>query len=546
MRYRKMKDLEFQFTDGINVISGTNGTCKTSLLHIISNSFQAVTKTCDWIQDPNCIYIINKVNSILNPKIERLTKGDKKFNDPANGHKGTLLKVEYYNYSTLDFRKHISPKNNRYSIKPYYGKGNQDSLPYCPIIYLGLSRLFPFGEFQNEETVKSINNSLPKEYQDEISKIYEDFTHLKVFSSAPQQMGDIKVRSDFSSEKEGVDSNTISDGEDNLFILLTALISLKYYFNSITSKNYIESILLIDELDGTLHPSFQYKILNLFRKFAQEFKIQIIFTTHSLSILEYALQKKDNVIYLIDNVTTVKRIEAPDIYKIKMYLHNITDNDIYSGKKIPIFSEDAEARVFLNILFDFFTENYEGFSKVRNYFHIVNVNIGAKNILNIFEDIYLLKSTMQSICILDGDQHNKRDLNKHITVLPGIFSPEKLIMNYSVTLFEADDPFWIEPSILSCGYGKIYYLDKIKPDFDSIDIKIQELKKNGISIHGKERELRKKIFEKHERFFELLFRHWINNPNNRNLIDPFYNDLHILFKKVAAFHGVNPKFWDFD
>ena len=85
IQYRKLKDLEFDFTERLNILSGTNGTCKTSLLHIVSNSFQAVTKTCDWIQDTACLEIIKKVNSITNPKIESLTKGDKQHNDPTNG-----------------------------------------------------------------------------------------------------------------------------------------------------------------------------------------------------------------------------------------------------------------------------------------------------------------------------------------------------------------------------------------------------------------------------------------------------------------------------
>jgi predicted ATP-dependent endonuclease of OLD family len=70
-------------------------------------------------------------------------------------------------------------------------------------------------------------------------------------------MGDIKVRTDFDSNIVGIDSNTISAGEDNLYMLLTALVSLKYYYQSIESNNDVESILLIDELDATLHPSYQ-------------------------------------------------------------------------------------------------------------------------------------------------------------------------------------------------------------------------------------------------------------------------------------------------
>ena len=61
-------------------------------------------------------------------------------------------------------------------------------------------------------------------------------------------------------------------------------------------------MLLIDEMDATLHPAYQIKLLNLFREMSELYKIQIVFTTHGLSLLEEMLQRKDNVIYLLDNL----------------------------------------------------------------------------------------------------------------------------------------------------------------------------------------------------------------------------------------------------
>ena len=87
------------------------------------------------------------------------------------------------------------------------------------------------------------------------------------------------------------------------------------------------------------------------------------------------------------------------------------------------------------------TKNEENFTKIRNRFHFVHANIGADNLLNIFGDNYLLKSTMQAICILDGDKRSKRDLNRNVIVLPGGESPEKLIMCYSLQLYDNDDVF---------------------------------------------------------------------------------------------------------
>jgi recombinational DNA repair ATPase RecF len=40
LHYRKIQNIEMRFKNGINAISGENGTCKSSILHIIGNSYQ--------------------------------------------------------------------------------------------------------------------------------------------------------------------------------------------------------------------------------------------------------------------------------------------------------------------------------------------------------------------------------------------------------------------------------------------------------------------------------------------------------------------------
>ena len=540
-RYRKLQNLDFDFTKGINIISGTNGTCKTSLLHMVSNSFQALTKKCEWVHNPSCLDVIKQINSITNPKIESLTKGDKTYNDPANGAKGTLFSVDYYGHESLEFRRHNSKLSSRYAVKPWYRPGTTEKLPFCPVIYLGLARLYPFGEYLNDDAVERLKKNLPAEYQQEIATIYRTLTGINISSVSPQKMGDIKTRADFESDVAGIDSNTISAGEDNLFILISALVSLKYYYENITSNNDVESVLLIDEFDATLHPSLQFRLLDIFRDFSARYKIQIVFTTHSLSTVEYALKKGDNVIYLIDNITTVAKMDAPDIYKIKMFLYNVTRDDIYLSKTIPVFSEDEEARVFLSILFDYFEERYRDFTNVRRFFHFVEANIGATNLKAIFDDSYLLKATMKCICILDGDQ--QRDLNKYTITLPGGNSPEKVIMEYALLLYDNDSDFWTAPAILDLNYGKVYFRDNIKPDIDYIPAHLQELRDAGKSTHGVERELRKNAFIKHQRFFELLFRHWVHDTENSHAIQLFYKDLNTMYKKVAEFYGINPQLW---
>lgn len=541
VKYRKLHDLEFSFSKQINVISGTNGTCKTSLLHIVSNAFQAVTKKCDWVSDSSCLDVIKQVNSLTNPKIESLTKGDKAHNDPANGIKGKIFTVNYFGHSPIEFRKHNSKLSNRYAVKPWYRSGTREKLPFCPVIYLGLARLYPFGEYLNDDAVQKIKKNLPSEYQQQIATIYSSLSGIKVSSVSTQKMGDIKTRADFESDKDGIDSNTISAGEDNLYIIICALVSLKYYYDNITSNRDVESVLLIDEFDATLHPSLQDRLLKIFRQYATDYKIQIIFTTHSLSTVETALKNKDNVIYLIDNVSNAIIMESPDIYKIKRHLSGITGDDIYLNKSIPVFTEDEEARLFMSLLFEYYEEHYPEFSSVRRFFHLVDANIGCKNLVSIFSDSYLLQTTMKCACVLDGDQHD--DISKYIISLPGDDSPEKVIMNYALQQYENDSTFWTTPIILELNYGKTYFRDEVKPDIDSIQEGLDSLHRNGESIHGKEREFRKKVFNKHQRFFEFMFKHWICDTENSDSVKRFYKNLNIIFKKVAEFHGINPQLW---
>lgn len=544
-QYRKLKDLDLDFTPGLNAISGTNGTCKTSLLHLFSNSFQSVTSSCNWVNDKKCLQVINAVNAVTNPKVETLTRGDKQYNDPAHGVSGVLFNVDYWGQESLDFRRHNSSISTRYAIKPLYKKGSHEKLPYCPVIYLGLSRLVPFGEFQNDEAIAGIRKGFPPEYQSEINELYRKFTHYEITYNSAQQMGDLKTRAEFSSNYEGIDSNTISAGEDNLYIILAAIVSLKYYYESISSTRDIESVLLIDELDATLHPAYQLKVLSVLRDYCTQYKIQAVFTTHSMSAIEDLLTKKDNVIYLLDNITSVVKMEDPDFYKIKMHLSSLTKENIYQDKIIPIFTEDDEARFLLGMIFDYYSvQKPNEFAAVHNLFYMVQASLGADSLSDIFKDSKMLRMTMSSICVLDGDHES--DISNCIIALPGKnthnapmgLSPEQLLLEYAQMLFDADDGFWTDRVIVDKGYSKHYYLEHIQEPWNQF----QNDEQAGTNTK-KRRVFVKELFNKEKAFFELLFKHWLHNPNNQPALNKFYYDLKALFKKVSMYNEINPNEW---
>jgi len=298
---------------------------------------------------------------------------------------------------------------------------------------------------------------------------------------------------------------------------------------------------LIDEMDATLHPAFQIKLLNLFREMSELYKIQIVFTTHSMSLLEEMVSRKDNVIYLIDNVTSVYQMEDPDIYKIKMHLQSLTQEDIYEDRIIPLFTEDDEARCLLDLLFDYYQKTYPEFRNVCGLFHKVLTNIGADNLTGIFTDSKLLHTTMRSICILDGD--HRSDITNFIVSLPGNSSPETVLLNYIKKLYDEDDVFWKDRTIVDKGYTKTYYITNVKNPVDEFEAELNRLHESGESAKGKRRAFNKKLFNDNRNFFILVFKHWINNPINKPEVDRFYNQLRTLFWKVAPYHEINPKDW---
>lgn len=542
VRYKKLRGIDLEFTCGVNLISGTNGTCKTSILHMISNSFQAPKRTNPTIIDKKCLPVITALNCLTNPKIEALNRGDAKYNDPARGVNGKLFSVEYIDSQTLEFRRHNTKvaTGNRYAIKPKYPSGGIDSLPSLPVVYLGLSRLVPYGEFQDDSRVKKITKKMPQEYLDEFASLYEDFTHYTISSISSQEMADLKKRNSFDSNYDGIDSNTISAGEDNLSIILTALLSLKYYYNSINSNKDVESLLLIDELDATLHPSYQFKLLELFERMSRECKIQIVFTTHSMTLIEKALQNKDNTIYLIDNITSVNNMPNPDIQKIKLHLYNITIDTLYKNTSIPIFSEDAEARAFIDLLFDEYQKENPSFKLIRSCFHLVDACLGADSLENIFRDFKLSDIRDRSICIVDGD--HPTDLSNLIIALPGNKAPEEMVYEYLELLMSKDD-FWNNPLMISRGYSKQYYLGNIKQKIDEFKTEIDEKKLRGESTKGLTRTFNKDLFNKNINFFKSVIVYWIHDGSNKQAVDVFFSNLKIAYKRVAVFYQLNPDEW---
>ena len=449
-KYKRFSNQSINFCQEINAIAGTNGTCKSSLLHIISNSYKECTSSMLKSEDSKCLKILSSILNSTNPKIESLNRLDMNHNDPAPGIT-PYYTCEYDDNTETSFRKHNSKITNRYSVKPYYKNGTHEKLNNAMIAYLGINRLSPFGEYLDETSLSKIRKELPDKYKSEIANLYREFTTYEISGLFAQKMGIVKNRIGFTTNQSGIDSNTISAGEDNLLIIITTLICLKYFRESLSEK-YIDTpiILLIDEFDATLHPEYQIKLADKLRQYSKEYAIQVVFTTHSISLLSYMLKSKMNVIYILDNVQSLDVVKNLDQYKIEQYLKNELASKIYIDRNIPIFSEDEEARDFINVLFD--QNQDDSFLKIKNHFHLVNIHMGADSLITIFSGDDVTKNSMHSICILDGDHTS--NVRYSIVALPNgnnNFCPEQIAFEHAIELYKSVDDnsetFWDEATL---------------------------------------------------------------------------------------------------
>ena len=346
-KFRGFQNLAFQLGTALTVISGQNGTQKTTLLGMLSQPFS--------LSDKQHIMFGEKPLSGGNYRSSFAEKFKlSEVFDTAKNHEWTLNlnTSEDPNFTVESIVRSKTSAEVRFWRKGTRAKGS--GYVQLPVIYLSLSRLFPIGEDNDINSSKEITLS-----QTEF-EFYKEW-HNKILLTPAGDMTSVDYLS--SKQKNTLGANTPrydwkmnSAGQDNIGKILLAILSfqrLKIKYGA----HYQGGILAIDEIDTTLYPASQIKLVEALRKFSSQLKIQIIFTTHSLSILEKAcewqndpkiinqvkvhyLQKVDDEVKILDNISF-------DIIKNKL---NIALATKLSAKKIPVFTEDKEGEIFFRAL----------------------------------------------------------------------------------------------------------------------------------------------------------------------------------------------------
>lgn len=166
---------------------------------------------------------------------------------------------------------------------------------------------------------------------------------------------DTKIGTQFAGiNTEEYSATSNSSGQDNLTHILLAVESFELLKQEL-GENYDGGMLAIDEIDATLHPSVQFSLFNYLEQKSKELNLQIVFTTHSITLLEYITESiersasYDNKVVFIDRKPSTNEPDIINNPSKEYFINNLSrtvSNSLQKKENIRILTEDAVARDF--------------------------------------------------------------------------------------------------------------------------------------------------------------------------------------------------------
>lgn len=170
------------------------------------------------------------------------------------------------------------------------------------------------------------------------------------------------------------------------------------------------SMILVEEIENGLHPVATQRLVEYLIGVADRKSCQVIFTTHSNDAL---VPLPANAIWAAYQGNVIQgKLDV-------MALRTITGQ---TQAKLAIFVEDDFAKLMV-------------ISALRNHGGVeldeikVHATLGADSAIKVNEQHNIdPTTTFPSICILDGDQSDRVNADKHVFALPGTSSPEAHVL----------------------------------------------------------------------------------------------------------------------
>lgn len=416
--FRNFKNVSIEFGKKLTVISGQNGVGKSNILSLVASGSGLGKKSVlgsnfqpefyDFFNvDVNENYEDYKMylQYTENDKDVALTKRLSFKNDIDEG-RGIRIIPRTVNYE----HKYGSVKAAEQDAKELYGIGGAARVK-LPTIYLSLSRLYPLGERKESVEIKEITKK-NLFYQKKADEKYKTWYNSIIPNSITDDAGLSMIKKGActrgSLHMDMLNTPTLSQsiGQDNIGNIVSALVDI--YILSL-DDDYNGAVLCIDEIDVSLHPDTQIRLLELCDQLSSELSIHFVVSTHSLTILKEGLKKakKNNMDY---KVMYIKNPYAPYVTEIDAY--ELLKADMFGSltfekPKVRIYFEDEVGKELFKMLLKAFREIYVKVQNehdgivLRNSVKVYDYNKINDNIIR-FEQVMLIEDKVKQIATVLG------------------------------------------------------------------------------------------------------------------------------------------------
>ena len=445
--FRRFKDVQFEIGDCLTLIAGPNGTSKSTLLGMVAQPFSFGIFQGRTANQPDVsTYTTNYHEEILSQQRDLAGKrfkydckevfrlSDVHDSNPDKYEYKVILAGECISSASPILKDGLLVRGQRRKQDTHIrfvagpsrsseeGEGN---FPH-PVIYLGMNRLYPLA------VAKKISKGTVSVASEDIKWFATHYGHIlslslderKTHKTELLKSGDYAKNSHIGVAASCYDTESCSAGQDNLGQILTAVLSFKHLAKCLKTK-YQGGLLLIDEIDATLHAKSQVALLRFLVAEAKACNLQIIATTHSLYMMQQVLQSelKDPVklIYLRAGNGVVKNSGFTTYEEIANSLKGTVSPAAKPKAKIFVMCEDSETRSMLSGIL--------GPATVGKYLKWVPLAHCSSGILHKISPLASdIPGLSQVIFLADGDMKSSlqkfRDAN--LCFLPGTERPENV------------------------------------------------------------------------------------------------------------------------
>lgn len=516
--FRIFKDKEIILGKQLTVLAGGNATGKSTVLGMLGNS-------CELKQNIAKTYL----NKSFRAEFSEIFKGSM-LHDLSGSNKYEIFLSDANGIET-DSRKFrvawqtLKTKSyKRFRLIPdgiVNGKKSNEKFK-IPVYYLGLSRLYPVGE-ANIEGMKT--RTVIFKTEEDKNWYISNYKHILSLKDAISDISGSTLSE--TSKKTGIGVNTEkydyltnSAGQDNIGQILLAMLSFMKAREKM-GENWSGGLFLIDEIDAALHPSAQNKLIDSLISFSRETGVQVVFTTHSLSLLEYVATKtshnnndKNNNIELNYFSTANIHLDIDRNIDFQCIKNDLLVQASITKPKIKVYSEDAEARWFLKHLLP---------QCILDRIQLIDHTIGCEELIHLMnaDSDYFANNLIVFDGDVDDNKKNKiklKQLGNYINLPGNNQNPEEVFYEYLRSLND-EHPYWGATITRTLGFTITYFTEH-NPS-------------NEHEYSGEKRVRYKKWFNEHLEGFEStdLFEYW--KVDNRDKTKDFVSDFVSVFNKIA-------------